>query len=427
MKRTPREQDGQEKEEKESHKQEEVKRARQETRKDNDTPSSKAPHSNLGSAKSFVQAKAHGKEGIIHLHRHFLENGLPHASASNFDYTKLKDKPDNLPRSFLSHAGLSGIQNLKSTNDPLYNLLLSQNKTSIGTSSASSAARKSLLNNAPIVRPKPVVPVVRQSSNQTNVIANMSTRASLLSSVGSDDRNNDVRQGFTVPQLTHCDSLLIPNSPVPSPLFSDNTTVFPFSNTDFIIEQDAGFTDIPYVGSQAFANIQLDKQSARTESIQNLMQSSPRHSAARMSGTSAFTQPTLRNGNSHTALSEQLSVINCGAKKRVVVSSDVPHVSGADKNISMTATSNSALESFKGPKVSKNGVNLLKSVHGKGPVSIRKVGFTGLERENPLKRTRSDSSGFTSTETKDPFSLIQPPPHGEIKRAGPYLLGKLNC
>lgn len=433
MKKASGDNGGSEKEEKKSQRQEALKQTFPDKSKDCSTSSGRVARPNVSTQNVSEAGNNHGhkpgrKEGVIYVHRPSASHLLSNTGPSNYEFTglKVRGNTDNVPQPFLTHSALNATSTIKPPNDPVYNLLFSQNKTTVKTDNPT---EKSSLASAPVIRPKPVIPVAVQSPGQTSNADNTNRAAGFRVRSG-DETSRDPRQSFIVPPFT-CDSLLFPSSPVPSPLFTDSTTVFPFSNTDYVIDQDTGYIDLPYVGSSAFTSVsnRLDNQSARTESIQNLMSSSTRHSAARLSSTSALNQQILQNANTHySAFSNGLSIINCGAKKRVVTSSEVQRPSVSDKRTGAIQASSGLPEHLKVPKVTKNGVTLTRSVHGKGPVATatRKTPDSGVEDENPLKRPRSDSSGSKSSyPTKDPFSHLQPPPPGGIKRAGPYLLGKL--
>lgn len=376
-------------------------------------------------AVASSQSNLRGSEGIIRFHSEFNPNRtLINDGTTSFHFTQLRPraKLQNEPREQQAQSSVPPTPNsFQASSNSAFGvpLLFPQNKANGKTEIPRVQIGKPGLTSMPLGRQKPaVVPSIRQPSAQGRPAGNTASNrtSGLLSENPADDSGSDTGQSFPVRQFTSCDPLLLSSSPVSSPLFTDNTTVFPFS--DYIVDSDAGYIDqlVSYGGSLAFNSIRADNQCARTESIQNLLASSPRLSAARISGTGAL------NENSHSATSNrEFNVINFGAKKRVVTckSSEDPLVGEIPSGASAVTA-----ETPKEPKLTKNGVNLLKSAHGKGPLSLLPRKLPSVDGENPLKRPRSGSGGGKSSE-KDPLSDLRPPPHGGIKRAGPYLLGKL--
>ncbi|WAR07292.1 STK40-like protein [Mya arenaria] len=281
-----------------------------------------------------------------------------------------------------------------------------------------------------VIRPKSV-PATLMSENQFNNINNSSLHVSRHRQpydVGSLRVEGAARTStpvdYQVPVFSNSDTVFTSSSPVPSPLCIDNGAAFPFTSTDYFVDNEIPMLELfPPLRTQGHTTTTppLSLGSRTHESERSLQIPNP------------FTQNLIIQQKMEQELQsvqrqlsllrdEQIGIVNYGAKKRVVSTDSFVGASNTAKGVSAAKPTDKSfpLIRFASGTRASNGAGPSRSlsvpVHRKAPADA-------LGDENPLKRPHRGGDGVRLGEEKDGMVELRPPTPGGIKRAGPYLLG----
>lgn len=379
---------------------------------------------NVGARYTNTSSEGSVGEGIIHIHQTSTQS----AESKPPNYTALKtrlkpatgDKPSIIiPFLALRHPNLMQASILQKPPVSDSSKFLTKSRLIPQTSDTSISDSKSPARPKPFIASQSTIETHQISTAVTVTSSSAVTAASsssvtvlnhaqTLFSVSSlKDSASDLIQGPVVPQFPLYDSLYV-GSPVPSPLFTDAATSFPFTSTDYIIDPESIYLEHLFSRSPSaqdnagFTNIRSESHCARTD----ILQPSPLSSVVDPvrirsphvnTGTSAVSQIDFitnevdsKNKSHVTALERLSAVVNNNAAK---------------SSVSASATSSRI------PNTSLVPGSMGKILHGNGTNTAIK----------PNRALSSDVRPNSGGSTKD----LKPPPHGGMKRAGPYLLGKI--
>lgn len=385
-------------------------------------PQRQIPHRSVSSPCREVN-----RNGIIHLHRPYSDTGIIRTPAQNVvtkpSFTALKTGPKS-----------SIIENLGSY--PFASLI--SNHLVAGTSRTVASQSQSVVTatisartkpaQRPVVQPKPTMTPLSTSPahllvpssiiTTTCSTVNVLNHAQTLFSVSSlKDNTTDLLRGPFVPQFPTYESMYLA-SPVPSPVFTDGATAFPFtSNSDFVLDQESIYLDLLFnqsprrspvpVESSTFTSLRNESPGAKADNVQqfSFKPSSPRHVSS-LFGSSRPSQQTVSARNQ--SLFSNIAKQNQGSVKPV-------HSDAASRQLSVTKSATISSDQSLLRNVPSGSLKQTSLIHAK-PAENSTINVTSGVPERLSALTKSSGSEERKTDLK-------PPPHGSIKRAGPYLLG----
>ncbi|XP_045197175.2 uncharacterized protein LOC123551933 [Mercenaria mercenaria] len=314
----------------------------------------------------------------------------------------------------------------------LHNSVPTTNKSFVKASALPQASTvKSSIDSKSSSRPKPFsVPystniahqIVSSSVSTADISSapplNVLNRAQTLFSVSSlKDSTSDLIQGPLVPQFPLYDPLYM-GSPIASPLFTDGATSFPFTTSDYI-DPDSVYLDQLFSRSPSaqenhgFTSIRSENHCARTDNVQPFPFSSPRLLNTVVDPVSVRSQ---QYGATETKSTSQTNGrTNFDPKKKSNISA-LERLSAVVNNSSKSSSSATATcSSLSREETLKNALSSTSSAYAALAKIVPENGSGSLSQTN-----RPVSSDQKPGSSKDD---LKPPPHGGIKRAGPYLLG----
>ncbi|XP_052811931.1 uncharacterized protein LOC128239352 [Mya arenaria] len=388
-----------------------------------------------------------GRHGRIHLHQPYLLSalasghgqGLPNSSEGVS--SNLNDGNSDWQRT-LRYTQVKSRQRVAQNDTPSLNNIHQPDIPDSQAASNQGSARlipcmkrsHSVLSSESVkqnvIRPKSV-PATLMSENQFNNINNSSLHVSRHRQpydVGSLRVEGAARTStpvdYQVPVFSNSDTVFTSSSPVPSPLCIDNGAAFPFTSTDYFVDNEIPMLELfPPLRTQGHTTTTppLSLGSRTHESERSLQIPNP------------FTQNLIIQQKMEQELQsvqrqlsllrdEQIGIVNYGAKKRVVSTDSFVGASNTAKGVSATKPTDKSfpLIRFASGTRASNGAGPSRSlsvpVHRKAPADA-------LGEENPLKRPHRGGDGVRLGEEKDGMVELRPPTPGGIKRAGPYLLG----
>lgn len=387
---------------------------------------------------SNLPLKGPDSNGIIHIHQQIRNIGpasTPKLASEPLQFTALKSRP--LPKSS-QHTNNVVPSSALQQNHLISASLLEQ---SVLNTSKAPVKLSAIPKTSPVEtssdskQPKPyTAPYARTVSHQipvSNVTSssasnlsaspavNILNRAQTLFSVSSlKDSTSDLIQDPVVHQFPLYDSLYV-GSPIPSPLFSDGVTSFPFTSTDYIIDQESVYLEQllcrPRTSQEnSFVTNRSENHCARTDIVQPFTFASPRLLNTVVDPLSVRSQ---QSSNSATnTLCQNIIGTNAESQKKSGLStlerlSNV--INGAARASSSATATCSRLPTAETTESLLSGSS---SVTG----SVGNI-VPGSSSGCAIKSSRTGSSDSKPGSREGD---LKPPPPGGIKRAGPYLLGK---
>lgn len=391
---------------------------------------------------SNLPLKGPGSNGIIHIHQQLRNIGpatTPKLTSEPLEFTALKSRPQPKSSQHTNNVVPSSAlqQNHLIPASLLENSVLNTSKSTVKLSAIPKTSPvETTSGTKPPSVPKPyTAPYSRNVSQQILPVSNVTSssasnssatpavnilnRAQTLFSVSSlKDSTSDLIQDPIVHQFPLYDSLYV-GSPIPSPLFSDGVTSFPFTSTDYIIDQESVYLEQllcrPRTSQEnSFVTNRSENHCARTDIVQPFPFASPRLLNTVVDPLSVRSQQS--SSSATNTVCQNIIGTNAEAKKKSGLST-IERLSSVVNGAARTSSSATATCSrLPSAETSENLLSGSSSESG----SVGNI-VTGSSFGCAIKSSRTGSSDFKPGSREGD---LKPPPPGGIKRAGPYLLGK---